>query len=88
MANDENRDEAPAEAVEPPPLLRIITPDTTPEEVAAIVAVFSAMSSGDVAPARRRSEWNSPYRQVRPFYSHGPGGWRSSGLPKHRGRGN
>jgi hypothetical protein len=70
------------------PLLRILTPDTTPEEVAAIVAVFSAMSSGEAAPRRRRSEWNSPYRQVRPFYSHGPGGWRSSGLPKHRGRGN
>ena len=70
------------------PLLRIVTPDTTPEEVAAIVAVLSAMSTGDAAPARRRSEWNSPYRQVRPFYSHGPGGWRSSGLPKLRGRGN
>ena len=72
-----------------PPLLRIVTPDTTPEEVAAIVAVFSAMSlRRDAGPRRRRSEWNSPYRQVRPFYSHGPGGWRSSGLPKHRGRGN
>jgi hypothetical protein len=69
------------------PLLRILTPDTTPEEVAAIVAVFSAMSSGEERPRRRRTEWNSPYRQVRPFYSHGPGGWRSSGLPKHRGRG-
>ena len=87
MSDDEPRDEAPAAADEPP-LLRIVTPDTTPEEVAAIVAVFSAMSSGEAAPARRRSEWNSPYRQVRPFYSHGPGGWRSSGLPKHRGRGN
>ena len=79
----------PEEAAAPDaPLLRILTPDTTPEEVAAIVAVFSAMSSGEAAPRRRRSEWNSPYRQVRPFYSHGPGGWRSSGLPKHRGRGN
>ena len=87
MSDDEPRDEAPAAADEPP-LLRIVTPDTTPEEVAAIVAVFSAMSTGDAAPPRRRSEWNSPYRQVRPFYSHGPGGWRSSGLPKHRGRGN
>ena len=88
MSDDESRDEAPAEAVEPPPLLRIVTPDTTPEEVAAIVAVFAAMSSGEEPARRRRSEWNSPYRQVRPFYSHGPGGWRSSGLPKHRGRGN
>ena len=69
------------------PLLRIVTPETTPEEVAAIVAVLSAMSTGEPAAPRIRSEWNSPYRQVRPFYSHGPGGWRSSGLPKHRGRG-
>ncbi len=73
--------------VEQPPLLRIVTPDTTPEEVAAIVAVFSALGSTQERPRKRRTEWNSPYRQVRPFYSHGPGGWRSSGLPKHRGRG-
>jgi hypothetical protein len=69
------------------PVLKIVTPDTTPEEVAAIVAVFSALSSEEPRRPRRRTEWNSPYRQVRPFYSHGPGGWRSSGLPKHRGRG-
>ncbi len=71
-----------------PPLLRIITPGTTPEEVAAIVAVLAAIASSEPVRPRPRSEWNSPYRQVRPFYSHGPGGWRSSGLPKHRGRGN
>jgi hypothetical protein len=70
------------------PLLRIITPDTTPEEVAAIVAVLSALGTGEATRPRPVTEWNSPYRQVRPFYSHGPGGWRSSGLPKHRGRGN
>jgi hypothetical protein len=68
------------------PILTVITPDTTPEEIAALVAVFSALGS-DEPTRRRRTEWNSPYRQVRPFYSHGPGGWRSSGLPKHRGRG-
>jgi len=84
---DETTDETPGPAAEQPPVLRIVTPDTTPEEVAAIVAVFSALSSGEAAAPRKRSEWNSPYRQVRPFYSHGPGGWRSSGLPKHRGRG-
>ncbi|MGH3347256.1 MAG: acyl-CoA carboxylase subunit epsilon [Nocardioides sp.] len=69
------------------PLLTVVTPDTTPEEVAAIVAVLSAVGSAAEPAARRRTEWNSPYRQVRPFYSHGPGGWRSSALPKHRGRG-
>ena len=88
MTSDDRSGNAEQSAPEEQPLLRIVTPDTTPEEVAAIVAVFSAMSSAEDAPPRRRSEWNSPYRQVRPFYSHGPGGWRSSGLPKHRGRGN
>jgi len=73
--------------VEQPPLLRVVTPGTTPEEVAAIVAVLAALGSGEERSRRRRTEWNSPYRQVRPFYSHGTGGWRSSGLPKHRGRG-
>ena len=68
------------------PVLTVVTPDTTPEEIAALVAVFSALGS-DEPVKRRPTEWNSPYRQVRPFYSHGPGGWRSSGLPKHRGRG-
>jgi hypothetical protein len=71
------------------PVLRVVTPDATAEEVAALVAVVSALGSGAPERAPRRStEWNSPYRQIRPFYSHGPGGWRSSGLPKHRGRGN
>jgi len=84
MADEPEATEQPAPEA---PLLRIVTPDTTPEEVAAIVAVFAAMASEEPARPRRRTEWNSPYRQVRPFYSHGPGGWRSSGLPKHRGRG-
>ena len=70
------------------PVLTVITPDTTPEEIAALVAVLSAIGRTAEPVRRRRTEWNSPYRQVRPFYSHGPGGWRSSSLPKHRGRGN
>ncbi|QZY29980.1 acyl-CoA carboxylase subunit epsilon [Nocardioides coralli] len=84
----EEKDAATSAEPAATPLLRIITPDTTPEEVAAIVAVLSALGSGETAKPKPASEWNSPYRQVRPFYSHGPGGWRSSGLPKHRGRGN
>jgi hypothetical protein len=70
------------------PLLKVVNPDATPEEVAALVAVFSALGSAPAGKQRAVVEWNSPYRQVRPYYSQGPGGWRSSGLPKHRGRGN
>ena len=65
------------------PLLRVVNPDATPEEVAAIVAVFSALgSAGDREPRRRVSEWSAKHRRVRAHYSHGPGGWRSSGLPR------
>lgn len=64
------------------PLLRVITPNTTPEEVAAIVAVLSSMG-GSAAPARKpRSVWASPARMARAPQSHGPGAWRLSGLPQ------
>ena len=65
------------------PLLRVITPDTTPEEVAALVAVLSALGSGEAAPPPRRTpEWSAHHRKVRRTLPHGPGGWRSSGLPR------
>ncbi|CAN5555111.1 hypothetical protein BH11ACT8_BH11ACT8_17070 [soil metagenome] len=65
-----------------PPLLRIVNPDATPEEVAAIVAVLSALGGGEAPTPRRRPEWNAPHRMVRPAVSHGPGGWRASSLPR------
>jgi len=64
------------------PLLRILTPDTTPEEVAAIVAVFSALGAGDAPAPRRTPEWNRPARLTRTTHRHGAGGWRASGLPR------
>ena len=69
------------------PLLTVVNPDATAEEIAALVAVFSALGASDAQAPRVRTEWNAPHRQVRPHYSHGPGAWRSSGLPQHRGRG-
>jgi hypothetical protein len=71
----------PAEQ-QPPPLLRIVTPDATPEEIAALVAVFSALGSGEEPPARRTPEWSAHHRKVRATFPHGPGGWRSSALPR------
>ena len=64
-----------------PPLLQIVTPDTTPEEVAALVAVLSALGSAASPPARRTPEWNRPRRLTRVTHRHGPGGWVASGLP-------
>lgn len=63
-----------------PPVLRVITPDATPEEVAALVAVFTAMG-GEATPPRRRPEWNAPHRLVRRTHTARPGAWRASGLP-------
>ncbi len=82
--------ETSPEAVEPAepvqPLLRVVTPDTTPEEVAAIVAVLSALGGGAPAPEPPRSEWASPARGVRTTpgrtLAHGRGAWRASGLPR------
>jgi len=66
------------------PTLRIINADATPEEIAAIVAVFAAAgSSGGAAPARRPiPEWSANHRKLRRTFPSAPGGWRSSGLPR------
>jgi hypothetical protein len=66
------------------PLLRVVNPDATPEEVAALVAVFAAIgSAGDGQPPRRRTpEWSAPHRGLRRTHPSGPGGWRSSGMPR------
>ena len=66
------------------PLLRVVNADATPEEVAALVAVFSALGSasrGD-APKRPRAAWSNPARSVRQTHRTGLGAWRASGLPR------
>ncbi len=82
MSTEEQTEAAAPEA----PLLRIVTPDTTPEEIAAIVAVFAALGGGAPAPEPPRSEWASPERGVRSFPGRGlhagRGAWRASGLPR------
>ena len=65
------------------PLLTVINQDATPEEVAALVAVFSALgSAGADAPKRPRAAWGNPARTVRETHRHGGGAWRASGLPR------
>ncbi|GAA4693170.1 acyl-CoA carboxylase subunit epsilon [Nocardioides conyzicola] len=71
-----------AETSPTPPALRIINADATPEEVAAIVAVFSALQSAPAPEPRRTPEWSAPHRTMRRTLPHGPGGWRSSSLPR------
>lgn len=65
------------------PLLRVVNGDATPEEVAAVVAVFAALGSAAPAPAPRRTpEWSAPHRGLRGAHHAGTGAWRSSGLPR------
>lgn len=72
-----------ADQPQQPPLLQVINADATPEEVAALVAVFSALGpGGGEAPKRPRSSWSSPARSVRRTHRQGPGAWRASGLPR------
>jgi hypothetical protein len=64
------------------PVLRVVNPDATAEEIAALVAVFSALgSAGGEAPAKTRSSWSLPARGVRQTHRFGPGAWRASSLP-------
>jgi hypothetical protein len=78
----EDQDPTPAEPVEARPLLKVINADATPEEIAALVAVFASLGSPDEPAPRRTPEWQAHHRKVRATYRHGPGGWRSSGLPR------
>jgi hypothetical protein len=64
------------------PVLRVIKGDATPEEIAALVAVVAALGSDGAPPARRTPEWSAHHRTVRRTLPHGPGGWRSSALPR------
>ena len=64
------------------PLLRVVNPDATPEEIAALVAVFSSLGGAEKPPPRRTPAWQAHHRKVRVTLPHGPGGWRSSGLPR------
>jgi hypothetical protein len=65
------------------PLLRVINPDATAEEIAALVAVFSALGSTTQDPPKRpRAAWSAPARGVRQTHRTGVGGWRASGLPR------
>ena len=60
-----------------------MTPGATDEEVAALVAVVSAMAAAG-AEERTGSPtpvWSAPARRVRTPLRHGSGAWRASGLP-------
>ena len=65
------------------PLLRIVKGDPTPEEIAALVSVVSAMAAGAAEAAskqkRPKPEWGAHHRKLRGTHRHGPGAWRAHG---------
>lgn len=66
-----------------PPLF-LVKGDATAEEVAALTVVLQGIAAASVPASEPEvtSEWAGPHRQVRSTYPHGPGGWRSSALPR------
>ena len=83
MADESEAPETTSEAApEQRPLLRVVSPHATPEEVAALVAVFASLGGEEPQPARRTPEWQAHHRKLRAPHAPGPGGWRSSGLPR------
>jgi len=74
--NEEKPDEGAAAPVQP--VLRVLTPTATPEEIAALVAVFAAMGGNAAAPEKPRSEWASPARRMRGPHVFGRGAWQAS----------
>lgn len=66
-----------------PPLF-LVKGDATPEEVAALTVVLQGIAAASV-PVEEPvsvSEWSAHHRKVRSSYPAGPGGWRSSALPR------
>ncbi|MGZ5418063.1 MAG: acyl-CoA carboxylase subunit epsilon [Nocardioides sp.] len=71
------------EPVENKPPLFVVKGDATAEEVAALVAVLQGMAAAATPPAPKpRPEWSAHHRKARPSLHAGPGGWRSSAMPR------
>ena len=62
--------------------LRIVKGNPEPDEVAALVAVVSALAAGAAETAtnqqRPKPEWSAHHRKLRATHRHGAGAWRNS----------
>jgi hypothetical protein len=68
---------------ENPPLLRVVTGEPTPEELAALTVVVAALAQQQ-RPRRRPAPvgaWASRTVAVRRPLQAGPGGWLAAGRP-------
>ena len=63
------------------PVLRVVHGTPSPAELAALVAVVTAMAAGDDSGAEKpRSSWSAPHRMVRQPLT--TAGWRASFAPR------
>ncbi|MDP3892285.1 acyl-CoA carboxylase subunit epsilon [Nocardioides sp.] len=63
------------------PFLRVVNPDATPEEIAALVAVLITPQTPATPTPGNPSEWPVSNRLRSPLHP-GPGRWRASSLPR------
>ena len=64
------------------PYLRVVKGDPTPEELAALVTVLASLGGPAAEAPPERREWNAAWRMHQVVHAPGPGGWRSSALPR------
>jgi hypothetical protein len=80
--HDENASSEAAPQAEQQPLLRIVKGNPTPEEVAALVTVVSAIAAGAAEAASKLTlpepEWGAHHRKLRGTHRHGPGARRAA----------
>ena len=78
---------------EPPgaerPVLRVVSGEATPEEIAAVIAAVAATSptstSTTFTGTATTSIWSAPgyaHRDIRATFTPGPNGWRTSFWPR------
>jgi hypothetical protein len=69
------------------PVLRVVSGDATPEEIAAVVAAVAASATDDRTPPAPRptSIWSAhgyAHRHIRATFTPSPHGWRTSFWPR------
>ena len=72
----------PADDAAQAPVVRVERGNPSPEQLAALTVVLSAVSGGEPAAPPRRTLWTARSRFARPRPAVGPGGWRASALPR------
>jgi hypothetical protein len=74
-----------ADGTDTPAPLFLVRGDASAEEVAALTVVVQGLAAGAAAGSEHEQpvgEWAAPHRLVRRTFPSGPGGWRSSALPR------